>query len=54
MAATEVNGRWQESMSRFFTDLGGRRPDEGFLVLDEVFHLDDQLAQLEMTELPRP
>ena len=54
MAATEVNGRWQESMSKFFAGLEGRRPDEGFLVLEEVFNLDDQLAQLEMKELHRP
>jgi L-rhamnose mutarotase len=47
MAATEVNGRWQESMSKFFTGLDGRRPDEGFLLLDEVFNLDEQRARLE-------
>ncbi len=45
MAATEVNSRWQAEMSRFFTGLAGRRPDEGFLVLDEIFNLDDQLEQ---------
>jgi L-rhamnose mutarotase len=45
MAATEVNGRWQESMSKFFTGLDGRRPDEGFLLLDEVFNLDEQLDE---------
>ena len=44
MAATEVNARWQSEMAEFFTDLDGRAPDEGFLVLDEVFHLEDQLA----------
>jgi L-rhamnose mutarotase len=51
MGVTEVNGRWQESMSKFFTGLDGRPPDEGFLLLDEVFNLDEQLdeqrAQLE-------
>ncbi len=47
MAATEVNGRWQEEMSRFFTGLDGRRPDEGFLLLDEVFNLDEQRARLD-------
>jgi L-rhamnose mutarotase len=47
MAATEVNGRWQEAMSRFFTGLDGRRPDEGFLLLDEVFNLDEQRARLD-------
>jgi L-rhamnose mutarotase len=45
MAATEVNARWQAEMAEFFTDLDGRSPDEGFLVLDEVFHLEDQLDQ---------
>jgi L-rhamnose mutarotase len=44
MARTEVNGRWQAEMAEFFTDLDGRAPDEGFLVLEEVFHLEDQLA----------
>jgi L-rhamnose mutarotase len=44
MAATEVNARWQAEMSEFFGDLEGRAPDEGFLVLDEIFHLEDQLA----------
>ena len=42
MAATEVNARWQAEMGRFFTGLDGRRPDEGFLLLDEVFHLDGE------------
>ena len=43
MAATEVNARWQAEMAPLFVDLRGR-PDEGFLLLDEVFHLEDQLA----------
>lgn len=43
MATTEVNGRWQAQMSDFFVELEGR-PDEGFLILEEVFHLEDQLA----------
>ena len=43
MAATDVNRRWQAEMSRYFTGLAGRPPDEGFLVLDEVFNLDDAL-----------
>ena len=42
MAATEVNARWQAEMAPFFVDLAGR-PDEGFLLLEEVFHLEDQL-----------
>src|SRR5689334_15123541 len=40
MGATEVNTRWQAEMAPFFVDLQGR-PDEGFLLLDEVFHLED-------------
>ncbi len=40
MAGREVNARWQAQMAPFFEDLGGRRPDEGFLRLEEVFHLD--------------
>ena len=43
MAATAVNARWQAEMAPFFVDLEGR-PDEGFLLLEEVFHLEDQLA----------
>lgn len=43
MANTEVNDRWQAQMSDFFAELEGR-PDEGFLVLEEVFNLEDQLA----------
>lgn len=46
MAATEVNTRWQAQMSRYFTGLDGRPPDEGFVLLEEVFNLDDQLARL--------
>ncbi|MFD2797607.1 L-rhamnose mutarotase [Promicromonospora vindobonensis] len=45
MAATEVNARWQEAMSGFFVDDGN--PDDGFVLLDEVFHLEAQLAALE-------
>jgi L-rhamnose mutarotase len=39
MEATDVNARWQAEMGEFFQDLEGRRPDEGILVLEEVFHL---------------
>ena len=46
MAATEVNARWQADMARFFVGLDGRGPDEGLLLLDEIFNLDDQLQQL--------
>jgi L-rhamnose mutarotase len=46
MAGTEVNARWQSEMAEFFTGLDGRPPDEGFLLLREIFHLEDQLAAL--------
>ncbi|MEV4539621.1 L-rhamnose mutarotase [Asanoa sp. NPDC049518] len=39
MEATEVNARWQAEMAPFFVDQPGERPDRGFVVLDEVFHL---------------
>jgi L-rhamnose mutarotase len=45
MAATEVNARWQAEMAGFFEDLGEAKPDEGFLVLEEIFNLEDQLAR---------
>ncbi|QNN53930.1 L-rhamnose mutarotase [Nocardioides mesophilus] len=50
MAATEVNGLWQESMASLFTGLDGRPPDEGLVLLPEVFHLEDQLVALNGTE----
>ena len=37
MAKREVNLRWQRDMAPFFENLEGRRPDEGFLRLEEVF-----------------
>jgi L-rhamnose mutarotase len=40
MAATDVNRRWQAEMARFFVGLDGRPPDEGLLLLEEVFHLE--------------
>lgn len=52
MAATEVNARWQAAMSGFFVDEGN--PDEAFVLLDEVFHLESQLAALENTGPRRP
>lgn len=44
MAATEVNARWQTAMSEFFVSDGN--PDDGFVLLDEVFYLEGQLAAL--------
>ena len=39
MAKTEVNERWQKEMGEFFEALDGRRPDESFQRLEEVFYL---------------
>jgi L-rhamnose mutarotase len=50
MAATDVNARWQAEMAEFFVDLGDARPDTGFVQLEEVFHLEDQLAALDREE----
>ncbi len=40
MAGREINARWQLEMAPFFEALDGRRPDEGMLALEEVFHLE--------------
>jgi L-rhamnose mutarotase len=44
MARTEVNRRWQAEMAPFFVGLEGGGPDEGLVLLEEVFHLEDQLG----------
>jgi L-rhamnose mutarotase len=46
MAATDVNRRWQAEMAEHFEELDDVPPDQGFLVLEEVFHLEDQLDRL--------
>ena len=38
MAATDVNRRWQAEMAEFFVSDGP--PDQSFLRLAEIFHLD--------------
>ena len=40
MASREINAQWQAHMAPFFEGLADRRPDEGFLRLGEIFHLD--------------
>ena len=40
MAQTEINIRWQEFMSPYFESPNNARPDEMFLELSEIFHLD--------------
>lgn len=44
MSSTEVNARWQAEMAPFFTDLGSATPDEGFVLLSELFHLESQMG----------
>ena len=39
MASREINEKWQADMAPFFIALEGKRPDEGFLQLEEVFYL---------------
>jgi len=51
MTRTAVNPRWQAEMSEFFVDDGN--PDEGFQVLDEVFHLEDQLRAAGLATHPQ-
>ncbi|MCD6291119.1 MAG: L-rhamnose mutarotase [Anaerolineae bacterium] len=40
MAERDVNAKWQAEMAPFFEQLDGKRPDEGLIRLEEVFHLD--------------
>ncbi len=40
MATTEINRHWQEFMAPFFETPDNVRPDEMFLELTEIFHLD--------------
>jgi len=39
MAQLDINQKWQELMGPFFVALDGKRPDEGFLQLTQVFYL---------------
>jgi len=41
MSQREVNARWQREMAEFFENLNDRNPDEGFLHLEEIFHLPE-------------
>lgn len=40
MAETAVNERWQSKMSPYFEIPEGAHPDQMFIELEEVFHLD--------------
>ena len=35
-----VNERWQKLMAPYFEALDGKKPDEGMIELEEIFHLD--------------
>ena len=50
MQEREVNARWQAEMADYFEELGDARPDTGFVRLAEVFHLEDQLAELSLLD----
>lgn len=52
--AEDINATWQEQMGEFFIDLDGARPDTGFLELQEVFHLENQLAAVEQSTTQTP
>lgn len=47
MESEDVNARWQAEMAEFFVSLGDARPDTGFVELEEVFHLQDQLERIQ-------
>jgi L-rhamnose mutarotase len=40
MADLDVNKRWQAEMAQFFDGPEGRPPDQGFVIVEEIFHLD--------------
>jgi L-rhamnose mutarotase len=42
MARTDVNARWQAEMAPIFLGLEDGGPDEGLVLLDEIFHLEGQ------------
>lgn len=39
MSVTDVNAKWQASMSKFFVGIEGT-PDQAMMPVEEVFHLD--------------
>lgn len=40
MNSKDVNDRWQVSMKKYFVELEGQRPDEGFTRLENIFYLE--------------
>lgn len=49
LAASEVAGRWEAEMGRFFVGLDGR-PDQAATALTEIFNLADQLSAVTSDE----
>jgi len=47
MSRTEVNARWQTDMAPFFEGIGGAHADDAFVLVPQVFNLEDQLGQLD-------
>lgn len=39
MSSREINEKWQAFMAPFFEELEDKRPDEGFLKLENIFYL---------------
>ena len=39
MAELDINTKWQELISPYFVALDGKKPDEGFIRLSQVFYL---------------
>lgn len=46
MCPADVDRRWPDDTAEFFEDLAGATPDTGFLRLEEVFNLEDQIKEL--------
>ncbi len=40
MATQEINSKWQEFMAPYFESPNNARPDEMFVELQEIFHLE--------------
>lgn len=39
MESKEINEKWQAFMAPYFKSLDGKRPDEGFVILEPIFYL---------------
>ncbi|WZH38629.1 MAG: L-rhamnose mutarotase [Microbacterium enclense] len=53
LAASPIAAAWEADMAPFFLDLEGR-PDQAAIPLTEVFHLADQLADVDDTASTHP